>query len=264
MKTKAIKLPDSIIRTAQAERLRKETCSIWVDGAEIILNTQKGDAPAWPRGIVLGDQIGLNRLSGHAFYEIAWEGGLHVRRFELSGTSKNKVPVEHIEIAMRMAEIIGAEHGLSHDPVTANDVEATFLRRLKTKRADMTRPRPDLELPRLIKGTPVAAYKARGITAIMLHSNNGSQDLAYIAYEDGTSGKLSDEGVLLQRNPAKGQIEAFPVKQGRPLRGGKLMETPLAEIDLRQGSWLRAVSAWGAWLTRVTTNGKSPSKNGRK
>jgi hypothetical protein len=72
LKRKATRLPDTILRAARADRLRKETDRIEVEGARIILATERGDE-AWPRLITLANQegvgmLGLSRLSGHSFY----------------------------------------------------------------------------------------------------------------------------------------------------------------------------------------------------
>ena len=95
MERKAARLPDTILRAARADRLRKEKDRLQVDGARITRVTER-DGEAWPRMITMANEegvgmLGLSRLSGHSFYELAWEGGLHVRRFEVSGTSRNRV-----------------------------------------------------------------------------------------------------------------------------------------------------------------------------
>ena len=41
--------------------------------------------------------LALSRLSGHNFYQLSWNGGLNVRLFEMSSTSRNKVPVEPLD-----------------------------------------------------------------------------------------------------------------------------------------------------------------------
>src|SRR5688572_12303637 len=120
LKRKAAKLPDSILRAARADRLRKEKNWVQVQGAKIIVTTER-NGEDWPRMIVMKDaegnnMLGLSRLSGHSFYELAWNGALNVRRFELSGTTRNKVPFEHIELATMTAEALGAEYGLVPDP----------------------------------------------------------------------------------------------------------------------------------------------------
>jgi hypothetical protein len=245
LKRQAERLPDSVIRTAQAERLRKERCTIEVDGNQVILKVER-DGQDWPRSITLGDQIGLSRLSGHSFYELAWEGGLHARRFEISGTSKNKVPIEHIEMALRLAEALGQEQGLKPAPVSANDVEAAYLRRLKVKRAEVSRS-GEIQLPRCVEGRLVAVYQARDIVAALLHGGN---DFAYVTYSG--ENVTPDQGVLLRCNPMRGVMVALPVTRGRVMQGSALMSTPLADLDLKSGDWLRALSAWGAWLTKVT------------
>ena len=68
-------MPDSLERVVWAERLRKEICDVTVEGHEIQLNiTRIPTDEAWPRSIVFGTEVGLTRLSGHGFYELAWDG----------------------------------------------------------------------------------------------------------------------------------------------------------------------------------------------
>jgi CBS domain-containing protein len=171
---------------------------------------------------------------------------LHARRFEISGTTRNKVPIEHIEMALRLAEALGQEQGLRPAPVSANDVEAAYLRRLKVKRAEVLRS-GEIQLPRCVEGRLVAVYQARDVVAALLHGGN---DFAYVIYSG--ENVTPDHGVLLRCNPMRGVMVALPVIRGRVMQGSVLMSTPLADLDLKSGDWLRALSAWGAWLTKVT------------
>ncbi len=238
LKQKAAKLPDVIGRAAWADRLRKETYRVEVQGSQVILTTKRSGED-WPRSLTLGDQIGLSRLSGHSFYELAWDGGLHVRRFEISGATRRKVPFEHIEVALRLAEALGVEQDLSLEPVTAVEVEAAYLRRMKAKGAKLGPPEL-AELPPAIQGQPAASYKVGQVLATMLH---GGQDVAYI-----TAGETA---IVLRRDEKRAVLAALPVLRGRPQRGNILMTTPLNELDLNNPAWRRAVCAWGAWLGRV-------------
>lgn len=248
LKRRAARLPDSILRTARAERLRKEINQIEVKENQVILTTER-DGQSWPRSLIFGDQIGLSRLSGHSFYEVVWEGGLHVRRFELSSTTRNRIPIEHIELATALAETLALEYDIPLPPVTAAEVEAAYLRRMKAKRAELGPPQAR-NLPPIIQGKPVAEYRVNNIVATILH---GGADFAYIAPM--SSDKIGEEkvesSILLQRNEQKGMMVALPVVKGRVRQGSPLMTTPLIELDLRQGEWLRAVAAWGAWLAQV-------------
>jgi hypothetical protein len=249
LKRRAARLPDSILRTARAERLRKERYTVEVKDNQVTLQVER-DKQGWPRSIILGDQIGLSRLSGHSFYELAWNAGLNVRRFEISGTTRNKVPVEHIEVALRLAEALAAEQDISPEPVTATEVEAAYLRRMKAKRAELGPPQLQ-QSPPAIQGTPVAEYRVNDIVVTLLY---GGPDLAYImpALPANKNGETRDEiAVVLQRDKQKGVILALPVVKGRPRRGNFLMTTPLAEVNLNNGEWLRAVASWGAWLVWV-------------
>lgn len=249
LQRRAVRLPDSILRTARAEGLRKESNRIEVQDNQVILHTER-DGEGWPRSLIYGDQIGLSRLSGHSFYEVVWEGGLHVRRFELSSTTRNRIPIEHIELATALAETLALEYDIPLPPVTAEAVEAAYLRRMKAKRADLGPPQPR-ELPPAIQGKPVAEYRVNNIVAILLH---GGSDFAYITPKpsEGNNGQRQEKmAVLLQRNEQKGVMAALPVVKGRPRRGSPLMTTPLAELDLKHGDWLRAVTSWGTWLVSV-------------
>ena len=227
---------------AQADRLRKVTGRIEVNGNRVTLITER-DGEAWPRMVTLGDQIGLSRLSGHNFFELAWEGGLHVRRFEISSTTRNKIPFEHIELALRMAEALGEEIDLGPEPVTAAQVEAAYLRRMKADVVELGLSTLK-EVPLAIEGQPVAGYVVGDIRVAILH---GGVDFAYV-----TSGDTAEEGVLLRRDQKRGVMMALPVTRGRPRRGVPLMTTPLADLDAAVPGWNRALCAWGAWLAQVS------------
>ena len=253
LQRRAAQLPDSILRTARAEGLRKEFNRIEVQADQVILHTERPSTRSgqvgegWPRSLIFGDQIGLSRLSGHSFYELVWEGGLHVRRFELSSTTRNRLPIEHIELATALAETLALEYDISLPPITAEAVEAAYLRRMKAKRAELGEPQ-SRELPPAIQGKPMAEYRVNNIVATLLY---GGADFAYIA--PGNNGQEQEKtAMLLQRNEQKGVIVALPVVKGRPRRGSPLMTTPLEGMNLREGAWLRAVTAWGAWLVSVS------------
>jgi hypothetical protein len=171
LKRKATRLPDTILRAARADKLRKYIDRIEVQGNQVTLISTP-DGQNWPRMITMADeddvgQLGLSRLSGHAFFELAWEGGLHVRRFEVSGTSRNKVKFEHIEFALLLAEALAAEYNLQPEPVTPDEVEAAYLRRIKAKGAELGPP-GDIELPSAIKGQAAATYTVGNIVGTML------------------------------------------------------------------------------------------------
>jgi hypothetical protein len=185
--------------------------------------------------------LGLSRLSGHSFFELAWDGGLHTRRFEISGTTRNRVRFEHIELATLLAETLGAEAGLQPQPVTPAEVEAAYLRRMKAAGAELGPPPENPALPRATEGTPVASYRAGEVTVTMLY---GGPDFAYATAGD------PEAGVLLRRDDNRGVMAALPVMRGRPRRGSPLMTTPLAEIE-ESAEWRRALCAWVAWLAWV-------------
>lgn len=241
LKRRSAKLPDSILRVARAERLRKECNRIEALSHVIRLQTEPRDGPDWPQLTTLGNQIGLTRLSGHSLYELAWQGGLHLRRFELSSTTRNKLPVEHIELALALAETLATEHELAPEPATAGEVEAAYLRRLKVSEARLDVPLAE-PLPEAIAGQPVVTYHAGGFIASVLHH---PENFAYVAAPG------AESGILLHRNSSRGVMAALPVVKGRVRRGSPLMTTPLADLDLSQGRWLRALCAWGVWLAAV-------------
>ncbi len=247
LKRKATRLPDSILRAARADRLRKETDRVEVNGNKIVLITERGEE-AWPQTVVFTNaegvgQLALSRLSGHNFYEASWEGGLHTRYFELSSTTRQKIPFEHIELAVMLAETLAGEAGLHTEPVTDSQVEAAYLRRMKAAAATIGPP-PAVALSLAIDGQPAAVYQVGQVVVTVLHGGN---DLAYITI----AGNPKDEAVLLQRNEPRGQIVAVPVARGRPRRGSALMTIPLAELELQDPGWRRALYAWGAWLAWV-------------
>ena len=156
----------------------------------------------------------MSRLSGHSFYELVWEGGLQVRRFELSSTTRNHVPIEHIELATALGETLALEYDIPFPPVTAEAVEAAYLRRMKAKRAELGEPQPR-ELPTAIQGKPMAGYRVNNIVATLLY---GGTDFAYIAPVPSLANngqKQEKTAVLLQRNEQKGMMTALPVIKGR-------------------------------------------------
>ncbi len=120
---------------------------------------------------------------------------------------------------------------------------------MKAKRAELGPPQL-WELPRAIRGKPVAEYRVNNIVATLLH---GGSDFAYIARvsSSNSSNKKEEAAVLLQRNEQKGVMVALSVVKGRPRRGTPLMTTPLADVTLSEGAWLRALATWGAWLVWV-------------
>jgi hypothetical protein len=121
---------------------------------------------------------------------------------------------------------------------------------MKAKQAELGPPQLQ-QSPPAIQGTPVAEYRVNDIVVTLLY---GGPDLAYImpALPANKNGETRDEiAVVLQRDKQKGVILALPVVKGRPRRGNFLMTTPLAEVNLNNGEWLRAVASWGAWLVWV-------------
>ena len=241
LKRRTERRPPSILTMARAEALRKEQHRLEVHGQEIVLITEKDEAPDWPRRLTLGDQVGLSRLSGHSYYELAWAGGLHVRRFELSSTSRQKIPVEHIELATALAETLALEAGLELPPVTAEQVEAAYLRRLKVERVSFGQP-DGAPLSQAVRGRAMVVYRAGPVSAYILHDD---RDLIYATARD------TDTGILIQRDPARERLVALTVTRGRLQGGEPLQTTSLSDIDLTDGGGLRSVAAWAAWLASM-------------
>jgi hypothetical protein len=231
-------LPDSLHRIAWAERLRKETVTVIQEGPQVRLNVERlSNDEAWPRSLILGDQVGLTRLSGHGYYELVWDGGQQVRRFELSNTSRAKLPVEHIELAVALAEALAGEEGPRPEASGPEAIEALFLRRMKISGAELGPPMTTLPLERL-DGQPVASYVV------------GSVEVAWIQGGDIVACAVNrEQAVALQRDERRGELSALPVRRGR-LRGQALMRIPLAEVG-SGGAWTRALCAWAAWLAWV-------------
>ncbi|HEX9922178.1 MAG TPA: hypothetical protein VGD99_05915 [Anaerolineae bacterium] len=243
LKRKATRLPDTILRAARADRLRRETERIEIKGELISLVTEREGEP-WPRMITMANQkgvglLGLSRLSGHNFYELTWAGGLHVRRFEISSTTRHRVRFEHIELATMLAETLGTEADLRPEPVTPAEVKAAYLRRMKAEGVELGAPAPDLPLPRGTTGQPAAVYRVGEVQVTMLF---GGPEFAYATAGD------PETGVLLRRDDSRGVMVALPVRQGRPRRDTILMTTPRAELNLTDSQWNRALCAWAAWL----------------
>ena len=157
-------------------------------------------------------------------------------------------------MALELAETLALDHNVPLPPVSPAEVEAAFLRRLKVKRAEIGPPPAASELPAFIQGRPAAAYRVSDILVTLLH---GGPDLAYACStaatgEDGADQKTERPAILLQGHEPRGLVTALPVVNGRPRRGSAVATTPLAEVDLRDGSWLRAIACWAAWLAGVT------------
>jgi hypothetical protein len=235
LKRKAARLPDTVQRAAWADRLRKDRVLVRAQGAQITLERAEQVDEGWPRSVTLGDRVGLSRLSGHAFYELAWDGGLRVRRFEVSSTTRSSVPFEHTEMALRLAGALAGEDGPRPEPATPGEVEAAYLRRMKAPSAGLGPPLEGEESSARIGGTPVATYEAGDVTVILLHSGE------YLALA--TAGETM---VALRRDEKRGVLAASLVVKGRPRRE-PLMTTPLAEIE-QTPEWRRALCAWAGWL----------------
>jgi hypothetical protein len=245
LKRQAARLPDTIQRAAWGDRLRKDRQVTRLEGARVVLEPapeEEDGMPEWPRFLTIAERVGLTRLSGHSFYEAAWDGGLRARHFELSDTTRNRVPFEHTELAVRLAEALAG--GERPDPAAPGEIEAAYLRRLfnprkgKDYRVELGPPRPE-GLPDGVAGMPLASYRAGEVTVTLLR---GEENVA-CAMAGGTA-------ILLRRDERRGALAALPVTRGRVGRE-PLMTTPLAELHAPpMPEELRALCAWAAWLAR--------------
>ena len=235
LKRQAARLPDSLHRVAWAERLRKEVCRVALEGQAVKLHiTRLPTDEAWPRSLVFGASVGLTRLSGHAFYELAWDGGQHVRRFDVSSTTRQKVPVEHTEIAVALAEALAGLDGPRPEPATPGEIEAAFLHRMKAARAELGPPETDLPLAQ-VAGKPLVSYRVGDVTATWIQES----DIVVCAVK-------GEKAIVLQYDERQGVLAARPVVRGR-VRWQTLMTTPIEEIGV-SGEWMRALMCWAAWL----------------
>ncbi len=234
LKRAAARLPDTIQRAAWGDRLDKRRRIASLEGTQVNLVSPEDDdttGGAWPRFLTIADRVGLTRLSGHSFYELAWDGGIRVRRFEMSGTTRNRIRFEHTELAVRLAEAVA---DTQPEPASPEEIEGAYLRRMKVSSAELGPPQVN-GVP--VEGTPVATYRAGDVTVTALH---GSEYLAYAVN--------GDAAVVLHRDERCGVVAALPVVRDR-VRRQPLMTTPLDEIGSTPSpEELRALSAWAAWL----------------
>lgn len=249
-KRAADQTPDSIFRAARADRLRLEQETVMLHRDGQITLSKAGKEGDWPRTItMLNDagepQLGLSRLSGHSFYALSWNDGFNSRYFELSSTTRQKVPFEHIELALWLAETLGAELGLQPEAVTPAEVERAYLRRLKATSAQIGP--PVFPMPAGIEGQAVASYRIASTTATLLTGSD--RDVVYVVDE-----RDPEQALLLRRDPRKGVLLALPVRRGRSRSDTPLMSTPLAELDEANPVTNRALAAWGCWLLWATVS----------
>jgi hypothetical protein len=235
VKRAAARLPDTIQRAAWGDRLDKRRRIARLEGTKVNLVPPEDDETTggdWPRFLTIADRVGLTRLSGHSFYELAWEGGIRVRRFELSSTTRNRIRFEHTELAVRLAEAVA---DAKPEPASAEEIEGAYLRRMRVSSAELGPPQVK-DVP--VEGTPMATYRAGDVTVTVLH---GGEYLAYAVN--------GDTAVALHRDERRGVIAALPLVRDR-VRRQPLMTTPLDEIGSPSSpEELRALSAWAAWLT---------------
>ena len=238
VKRQAGRLPDSLHRYAWGEGLRRETCTVALEEGVVTLNLDRGsNDTAWPRGLVLGDSLGITRLSGHAFYELTWvdeaAGTYRSRRFDLNNSSRRKIPVEHVELAVAIAQVAG-KLAITPEPAEPDEIEAAFLRRMKVEKAVLGP--PDIEFPVTgVKGQGLVSYQVGNIKATWLQ---GDAVLA-VAWH-------GEQAMALKQNEQTERLEVIPVVRNR-MRGRALMRVLVEEVG-EGGAWMRAMLSWLCWL----------------
>ena len=251
LKQKALRLPFRIQRLAQADRLNKETWTVVQNGADLTMDVSRTPQDdAWPRFLTLGDQVGITRLNGHGFYELVWGGGAYNRRFDLNGTTQNRITIEHTELILRMGEVL-AGAGILAEPANPEDVEAACLRRLKTISVRLGPPPRELPFDRgkRDKGDDraVAFYKVtfRG----KKKGEPQRVDVTWLTGGDLVACAASEgNAVVFRKDERRNELTAHPVKDRRIRLPRKLLSVPLEGSELNSPAWIRAVSAWAAWV----------------
>ena len=245
VKRRAEKLPDHLAVAAWADTLLKETYSLAPESkTRFVLHRHRlsGDA-AWPRFTAVADKVGLLRLSGHGFYEVAWGQSEYVRRFELSSTRQRGLPVEHVEIAVNIARVLA--EGAEFPPASPEAIEVAYLRRIKATAVELGPPPAQ---------TPLGDYPA--IAGYTIHHRHGDplpvtifQALELVAFAP-IPGR-PDEGMALKKDPDRNLLGVWPVRRG-VLRRPLLTGTPLQEVG-KGGAWMRALCAWLGWVAHSRT-----------
>jgi len=126
LQQQAAQLPYNIQRAAQSDRLLFQSgrCTLIQKGP--VLEVQTVDVQP-PRHLPLGDDVLITRFwedDERTFYELAWEGGGHIRQFELPIS-----PIEHTETVLAMAEVLAGD-GVRAELAPPEDIEGAYLRRV--------------------------------------------------------------------------------------------------------------------------------------
>jgi hypothetical protein len=225
---------------AWASDLTKTVLSLTRDNNTMSLQVERIPTDeAWPRSVVFGEAMAISRLTGHGFYELIWAGGQSIRRFELSSTSQNKLPVEHTELAIALAEVVAGDGGPRPIPADPEEIEAAFIYKMKLEQVTMGRPTMQALPPGRLEGRPVAEYKAGDVS---VHWIVGGNIIAYAIRGDNT-----DQAYVLEKSDKTGLLSIKAVQHGR------VRPQPIAVVtaaDIGEGkSWNRAVASWLAWAT---------------
>lgn len=249
IKAQAARLPFNIQYPAIADRLDKETWTVarQSPGTANEFAVQVSRPPqdeAWPRFLVFSDRAGISRLNGHGFYEASWGGGESIRRFELSATSRNRIPVEHTEVALGIAMVLAGPDA-QIEPADTKAIEAAFLRRMKASKITLGPPPADPVLEKT-GSTPSASfsiYNAKGEELVKTVWMSGGETVACAV--------INGETVMALQADAQNQVlAARPVVKKRVRSSQNVQTTPLNGIDW-QPQWIRALCAWLGWLAWV-------------
>lgn len=249
IKAQAARLPFDIQYLAIADRLDKETWTVAkpASGPTNEFAVQVSRPPqdeAWPRFLAFGKQAGISRLNGHGFFEVSWNEGEFIRRFELSATSRNRIPVEHTEIALGIAQALAGPDARP-EPADTKAIEAAFLRRMKAVKITLGPPPADPVLEGT-KSTPSASFS--------IYNAKGEELVKTVWMSKGDTvacAVIGEETVMALQVDAQNQVLAVrPVVKKRVRPSQNIQTTPLGEIDW-QPKWIRALCAWLGWLAWV-------------
>jgi hypothetical protein len=176
-------------------------------------------------------------MTGHGFYELLWDEGRQIRRFEISSTSQNKLPVDHTEIAIAIAAALAGEDGPRPEPATPEEIEAALIAKMKLEEVTMGSPTLSTLPAGRGEGRPVAEYKAGDVS---VHWIVGGHVIAYATHP-----KHPNQAFVLEKS---GPTNMLVIKE---VRRGRIRPQPVAAVtaaDIGDGKdWNRAVCSWLAW-----------------
>ena len=240
-KKEALRLPFRLQRPAQADRLSKETYTVTRTGATLTLEVARiPQDDAWPRFLVVGDQVGITRLNGHGFYELVWDGGEYNRRFDLGGTTKERIPIEHTELVLRMGEVLAGE-GAAAKPASPQEIKAAYLRRMKANKVTLGPPPQTL---------PVDDIKGKAVASYTVAVKKGPQvEVAWIAGgEIRACAVVGDEAMVLREDKRAKALVIHPVKNRRIRLPQKVLTAPVEGGLWKGPDRVRVLSSWIAWV----------------